>query len=123
MKIYKVDFKFNNDVDLLDTVIYLFAKTVLKEEVCLRERQVLKEYMISGYSKNTDRGIKIDLGITKENLATLNSRLQKKGFLEKHPTNRNNRLISPRLMELKSCFIENDGKKAYIIDFIRNEKV
>ena len=75
---YKVDFKSKNDVDLLDTVMFLYSRTVLKEELSLREKTALREYLLYGYSLNTKKAICLSLGIRIENLNTLNCSLQKK---------------------------------------------
>lgn len=115
---YKVDFKYENDVDLLEVVMSIFSKTVLREELSNKERTVLREYIVNGYSKQTKNSIKLSLSMKDANLNTLNYHLQKKGFLKPHPKNQRLKLLNEELLELRDCFINGTGKKMYIINFI-----
>lgn len=117
---YKVDFKYNNDVDLLEVVMSIFSKTVLEEELSNKERTVLREYIINGYSKQTKNSIKLTLGMKDANLNTLNYYLQKKGFLKPHPKNQRSKVLNEELLELRDTFMEaKNGKKMFIVNFIR----
>lgn len=117
---YKVDFKSKNDVDLLDTVMFLYSRTVLKEELSLREKTALREYLLYGYSLNTKKAICLSLGIRIENLNTLNCSLQKKGFLRPHQNNQRLKIISEELLNLKKVFLDSQKeRKLYIINFER----
>ena len=111
---YKVDFKSKNDVDLLDTVMFIYSRTVLKEELGLRERSALREYLLHGYSLTTKRAICLSLGIKIENLNTLNCNLQKKGFLIPHTKNQRLKMINEDLLNLKRVFLESEKEKNYI---------
>lgn len=115
---YKVDFKYKNDVDLLEVVMSIFSNTVLKEELSNKERTVLREYIVNGYSKQTKNSIKLSLGMKDSNLNTLNYHLQKKGFLKPHPKNQRLKLLNEELVELRDTFLKDSGKKMYIINFV-----
>lgn len=119
--IYKVDFKYRNEVSLLDAVIDIFSKTVLNKELSFRERTVLREYILNGYSSTTKKALKISLGITSENINTLNCTLQKKGFLKQHDGNHRNKVVNDDLMNLKKVFIENQNKKCFLINFVLDD--
>jgi len=116
--IYKVDYKYNNNTSLLDTVMDIFSKTVLNKELSFRERTVLREYILNGYSLTTKKSIRISLDITPENLNTLNCTLQKKGFLRPHANNQRLKVVNEELLNLKQVFIDNSGRKCFLINFI-----
>lgn len=119
---YKVDFKYRNDVDLLETVMSIFSNTVLREELSDKERQILREYMLNGYSKQTKESIKLSMKMKPANLNTYNYHLQRKGFLKPHPTNQRLKLLNEQLMELRDCFMqETKSKKIFLINFVSNE--
>jgi len=120
MKVYKVDFNFENDVDLLDIVLSLFSKSVLKEEISNKERTVLREYILNGYSSQTKASLRLSLGIKPSNLNTLNHTLKKKGFLLPHQTNQRLKVVNEQLMNLKNVFLDNDGQKVFLINFLKN---
>lgn len=116
---YKVDFKYKNDVDLLDIVMSVFSKTVLNEEISNKEKVILREYIVNGYSKRTKDSIKLDHKMKPSNLNTLNYHLQKKGFLKPHPKNQRLKLLNEDLLELRDCFMkEGENKKMFIINFV-----
>lgn len=123
MKVYKVDFKFHNDVDLLDVVLSLFSKSVLREEITNKERTVLREYLLNGYSSNTKASLRLSLGIKHSNLNTLNYTLKEKGFLLPHPTNQRLKIVNEQLMNLKNVFLNNDGQKVFLINFLKEDEV
>lgn len=114
---YKVDFKYENDIDLLDIVMSLFSKTVLEEELSKKEKIVLREYILNGYSKQTKDSIRLSLKIKPQNLNTLNYYLQKKGFLKPHPKNQRLKLLNEELIKLKDCFMSDNEGKLFIVNF------
>lgn len=120
--IYKVDYAFSNNTSLLDTVMDIFSRTVLKKELSFRERTVLREYILNGYSNKTKTSIKLSLNINPENLNTLNCTLQKKGFLKPHPNNQRMKVVNEELLNLKTVFIDNPGRKCFLVNFV-NEGV
>jgi hypothetical protein len=116
---YKVDYKYKNDVELLDIVMTIFSRTVLEEELSNKERVVLREYIVNGYSRETKKAIRLAEKMKDANLNTLNYHLQKKGFLKPHPKNQRLKLLNEELLELRDCFMkESKDKKAFIINFI-----
>ena len=56
---YVAPFAFKNDIELLDVVMSLFSRSVLKKEISYKEKVVLREYMINGYSSNTKKAIRL----------------------------------------------------------------
>lgn len=117
---YKVDFKFENDVQLLDIVMDIFSRTHLNTQLSHKERTVLREYIMNGYSLTTKKSIRMSLQITAENLNTLNHTLQKKGFLYPHRNNQRLKVVSDKLLELKTVFLDSKGKRLFIVNMIEN---
>jgi len=120
---YIVEFKYKNNLQLLDTVIYLFSKTVLEAELNAQEISILKYYLAQGYSKDTKQAIEIDLGIKTTCINTNNYKLQKKGFLRPHPTSNRLKIINSELLKLRDCFMNQNTKNIFIVDFKRDEKI
>lgn len=105
-----------NEIETFSLVLKLYGLTVLNEELSPREITVLRDYILNGYSKETKLGIRLTLGISAANLNTLNSNLQKKGFLEPHPRNQREKLLSKELLDLKEVFYKRK-KKYFLISF------
>jgi len=120
LKAFKVDFSYKNSMQLLDTVIYLFSKTVLKTELSPREISILRIYLAHGYSPKVKKGICIDLEMNATTLNTNNCKLQAKGFLSPHPTSQRLKLINEELLQLKDCFINEDNKSIFVVNFIKD---
>jgi len=116
MVLYNVDFKYNNDIELIDMVLTLYAKTVYGKDLSNKETTVLRNYMLKGYSKRTKKLICTDLKIKPSNLDTLNYTLKIKGFLHPHPTNQQEKLLDAELVKLKDVFLEK-GRKLFTVDF------
>lgn len=123
MKAYNVSFKYSNKVELLDVVMELFSITVLEKELSYREKCVLREYLNTGYNANTKRAIRANLGINVYNLNTLNYTLQKKGFLKPHPNNQRLKLINDELVNLKNVFLEHEGRRMFLVEFVKADEV
>lgn len=121
MVAYKVDFSYKNKLELLEIVMSLYSKTVLNKEISSKEKTVLREYILHGYSKETKDSIVLDLEITTSNLNTVNYALQKKGFLEPHPKNQRLKLLNEDLKKLRDCFTSQDKKKMFLVNFVKNE--
>lgn len=115
--LFKVDYKYENDIELLDAVILLYSETVLKKSISKKRREVLREYMRSGYSPETKRAIRVNLKMTVGNLNTTNHVLQKTGLLLPHPTNQTLKLLNPDLKKLEQAFLESKQKKVFLIHF------
>lgn len=118
---YKVDFQYSNSIELLDTMLSIYSLTALKKPLSDRERQVLREYILNGYSSKTKKALKISLKINDSNLNTLNYKLKQKGFLIPHPTNQKEKKLNKDLAEIKRVFLseEKDIRKLMIINTIR----
>ena len=118
---YKVDFQYSNNIELLDTMLSVYSLTALKKPLSDRERQVLREYILNGYSSKTKKALKLSLKINDSNLNTLNYKLKEKGFLLPHPTNQKLKELNKDLNELKRVFMSEDDKarKLLIINTIR----
>lgn len=116
---YIAPFTFSNDIELLDVVMSLFSRSVLKKEISYKEKVVLREYMINGYSSNTKKAIRLSLNIKETNLNTLNCTLQKKGFLKPHPTNQRLKLLNDDLLKIRDMFLGNAERKMFIVEFIK----
>jgi len=116
---YIAPFLFENDVELLDVVMSLFSRSVLKKEISYKEKIVLREYMINGYSSNTKKAIRLSLGIKETNLNTLNCTLQKKGFLRPHPTNQRLKLLNDDLLKIRDMFLGDAGRKLFVVEFLK----
>lgn len=117
--LFKVDYKYENDIELLDAVILLYTETVLKTTISKKRRQVLREYMKSGYSPETKRAIRLNLKMTVGNMNTTNHILQKTGLLLPHPTNQTLKLLNPDLQKLQEAFVESNNKKVFFIHFVQ----
>jgi len=116
---YIAPFEFSNDIELLDVVMSLFSRSVLKKEISYKEKVVLREYMINGYSANTKKAIRLSLNIKETNLNTLNCTLQKKGFLKPHPTNQRLKLLNDDLIKIRDMFLGEAERKMFIVEFVK----
>lgn len=116
---YVAPFAFKNDIELLDVVMSLFSRSVLKKEISYKEKVVLREYMINGYSSNTKKAIRLSLNIKETNLNTLNCTLQKKGFLKPHPTNQRLKLLNEDLIKIRDMFLGISERKMFIVEFVK----
>lgn len=116
---YLSNYAYENDIELLDIVMNIFSITVLKENLSYKERTVLREYMINGYSSNTKKAIRLSLLIKETNLNTLNCTLQKKGFLKPHPTNQRLKLLNDDLIKIRDLFLGDAGRKLFVVEFLK----
>lgn len=117
---YKVDYKYSNNIDLLDTMLSVYSITYLQTPLSLREKEVLRAYIIDGYSPRTKRAIKISLKINDSNLNTLNFKLKQKGFLLNHPTNQKLKILNQDLSRIRDVFMDEDKNimKLFIVNCI-----
>lgn len=118
---YKVDFKYSNKIELLDTMLSVYSITYLKTPLSYREKEVLREYILNGFSSKTKKAIKASLKIKDSNLNTLNYKLKQKGFLLNHPTNQKQKELNADLTRIRDVFMndEEDLKKLFIINTIK----
>lgn len=107
MKALKIEFGYSNQIELLDAVMSLYSTAQLKKELPKKEMVVLREYILSGYNEDSKSAIRLNLGISKEHLNVLNSKLHKKGFLKPHPHNMRMKVLNSDLLRLKDVFIDN----------------
>jgi hypothetical protein len=106
-----------NSIELLDTVLRLYSITVLKTDLSLKQRTVLREYILNGYSLQTKKSLMITLNIKGTNLNTINFNLKKKGLLIPHPTNQRLKIVNEELYQIKKEFLEKGSKSAFIAIF------
>lgn len=119
MKAFKADFLYENQIEILDLVLYLYSKTTLKTEITNRERHVLREYILNGYSAETKKIIMLNMNIKPINLNVINSKLQQKGFLHPHPRKHTLKVLDKQLLDIRDCFVSDDPKKLFIVDFAK----
>ncbi len=116
---YIAPFEFLNDIELLDVVMSLFSRSVLKKEISYKEKVVLREYMINGYSSNTKKAIRLSLNIKETKLNTLNCTLQKKGILKPHPTKQRLKRLNDDLIKIRDMFLGSADRKMFIVEFVK----
>jgi len=120
MSAFKSDYTYNSDLQILDVVMYLFSKTVLKKELSPKQLVILREYLLNGYTPKVKDNICLNLGMNKQNLNTQNCKLQAMGFLHPHPRTQRLKIVDEELIKLRDCFLNEDsGKKLFIVNFIR----
>jgi hypothetical protein len=95
----------------------LYSITVLKTDLSLKQRTVLREYILNGYSLQTKKSLMITLNIKGTNLNTINFNLKKKGLLIPHPTNQRLKIVNEELYQIKKEFLEKGNKSAFIAIF------
>lgn len=61
-----VNYEYTNDIELLDIVLQVYAKTELKVDLSHKEHCVLREYLLNGFSTQTKKSIIYSLFLTKE---------------------------------------------------------
>lgn len=61
-----VTYDYSNDIELLDIVLQLYAKTVLKTELSNKEHCALREYILNGYSVQTKKNLIQSFFLSKE---------------------------------------------------------
>jgi len=118
---YKVDFKYSNKIELLDTMLSVYSITYLKTPLSYREKEVLREYILNGFSSKTKKAIKASLKIKDSNLNTLNYKLKQKGFLLNHPTNQKQKELNADLTRIRDVFMNDEEglQKLFIINTIK----
>lgn len=115
---YKIDFTYSNDFRFVDTLIYIFARTQEDEILSKRECEVLREYILRGYTDSTKEHIIKTLDIKRTTLNQFNHNLQNKRMLLPHPNNQNNKLLNPELAKLKEFYETNAQKKVFLVNFV-----
>lgn len=117
MKVFKTDYTSSNETELMATILSIYSLTALKKPLPRREIEVIREYMLHGYSIKTKKAIRIGLRIKDSNLNTINYKLQKKGLLLPHPQNQKLKILNKDLTDLREVFL-NSKKKCYLINVI-----
>lgn len=118
---YQLKFNYSNDVQMVECLLYIYAKTQLDVELSQREVVFLREYVLSGYSDKTKRNIRINTGVKHKNLNTFNCNLQKKGLLMPHPTNQKLKILNPELLKISEFFKMESSKKFVLVDLKETE--
>jgi Na+/phosphate symporter len=60
-KTYYIPCTYKNNVEALDTMIYIYSKTALKQELSSSEKVILREYILYGYSAKTKNSLLLTL--------------------------------------------------------------
>lgn len=61
-----INYNYSNDMELLDIVLNLYARTELKVDLAYKERMILREYILNGYSTKTKKSLITSLFLCKE---------------------------------------------------------
>lgn len=61
-----VNYNYANDMELLDIVLNLYARTELKVDLAYKERMILREYILNGYNQKTKKSLITSLFLCKE---------------------------------------------------------
>lgn len=120
---YSLDVSYENNARVVDILVMNYAYASKIEPPTKREIGVLRDYILYGYSSQIKDVISANLGITKDNLNVINSNLEKKGYLVKHPTNQTMRKINKDLEIIKETVKTFTGKgDCILIKFSKSEK-
>lgn len=120
---YSLDVSYENNARIVDILVMNYAYASKIEPPTKREIGVLRDYVLYGYSGQIKDVISANLGITKDNLNVINSNLEKKGYLVKHPTNQTMRKINKDLEIIKETVKTFTGKgDCILIKFSKGEK-
>lgn len=112
-------YNFSDSLDLLDTVIDIYALIVLKGTLTPKEKTVLRCYLKSGYTDEIKRAVRLDMKMSAEHLNQINFQLKQKGFLEQHTNNIRLKKVSKELNDLKNKFLKSGGAEYYTIRFMK----
>lgn len=107
---------YKNEVDLVDKLLNIYS--IVKKNNNLRkfEREVLNYYIRKGYSSETKKQIKKELGKKARNLNQTNYHLKRKGYLKQSSKNQKDKKLNKELQEIRDMFI--GGKtKVYVVGF------
>jgi len=115
---YQIDFTYKSKSNIVEYLIHTYALSNKLEPPSKRELGILRDYVLYGYNSEARDCILINAKITSDNLKVINSNIEKKGYLKKHPTNMTMRLLSQGLINIKS-FVENINKEEDICALIR----
>lgn len=115
-------FTYSNEIELLNLVIQIFSLVELGESLTDKQNVVLRNYLRSGYTSTTKRAIMLENKMDVKHLDQINFILTKKGFLEKHPTNYRMKIVSPKLLELKTRVLAQQKEEKAIFYTIFLEK-
>lgn len=105
-KIYSTSYKIDNNLELLKMVLDLYSTIVLKNTLTKTQKEVLLYYLKNGYSSEVKESIIIDFKIKPNHLNNINWNLTDKGYLVKHPTNKQSKLVSKELLFLRDSFLK-----------------
>jgi hypothetical protein len=61
-----IDYTYSNDMELIDIVLNLYARTELRTNLAYKERMILREYILNGYNPRTKRSLIMSLFLCKE---------------------------------------------------------
>lgn len=116
---YQIDYPYNTITDLVEYLITTYALANKIEMPSKRELGILRDYVLYGYNEETIDCILLNANLRHENLRVINSNIEKKGgYLLKHKTNMNMRVLSPGLENIQK-FIKNINKEQDVCAVIR----
>lgn len=114
----KLDFEYSNNYRFMDCLIYMFSRCQKNYILSKTECEILREYLLRGYSSETKKHIVKSLKTTITSVNTLNCNLQKKGFLMPDPNKQINKTLNPELLKLKQFYETDSQRKVLLINFI-----
>jgi len=114
----KFDFNYSSSFRFMDCLIYMFSKCQKNYILSKTECEILREYLIRGYSLNTKKHIVKTLDTTITSVNAINCKLQKKGFLLADPNNQRNKTLSKELSKLREFYETDSERKLLLINFI-----
>lgn len=114
----KLDFNYSNDFRFMDCLIYMFSRCQKNYILSKTECEILREYLLRGYSLKTKEHIVKVLGTTLKSINAMNCKLQKKGFLMPDPNNQVNKTLNPELLKLKQFYDTDSKRKVLLVNFI-----
>lgn len=115
---YQIDFPYKTKSNIIEYLILTYALANKMEPPSKRELGVLRDYVLYGYNDEAISCVLINAKIHPDNLRVINSNIEKKGYLKKHPTNMTMRLLSTGLINIKT-FVDGINKEEDICALIR----
>jgi hypothetical protein len=117
MKIPGLQAAYNNDKELLERLIRIYA-SARGIPLANFELGVLLYYIRYGHSKNTRKMISEDTNKSMKYITVIDHKLKTKGFLSDSKQNQRKKFLSKDMESFKKAFIE-DKKRDYLLRFTK----